>query len=202
MKKTKLLPLPVPWSVSPSTSYLRLFANESESDTPSQIRFVAQFCSDVIKKEYENQTKKIESPQIFYSPYDTNIKLGPKGGTVQLIKVTLIQTIEARIAAAVSDSAAINYSDFDCSAMQFQPNEPISNAGAWLKAFHQKWIEAGICPDPHAYEAQESKLVSQNALSRGFKHFIFVGHDAYIEVVAKAWTWESEGTLRQSHNSK
>ncbi len=48
----------------------------------------------------------------------------------------------------------------------------------------------GLCPNPYFYEVQNTnwfneKEVYQPLAKRGFKHFLLVGYDSYLEVLAK-----------------
>ena len=63
--------------------------------------------------------------------------------------------------------------------------------------FRTYWKETSICPDPRIYEVENSKWLENEAraIKLGCKHFIVLGHDNYIEVLAKDWNWVSLGAL-------
>ncbi|WP_143310267.1 hypothetical protein [Chitinophaga vietnamensis] len=50
--------------------------------------------------------------------------------------------------------------------------------------------ESNICPNPYFYEVQnsawfEEREIYQALLKKNFKHFILVGYDSYVEVLAR-----------------
>jgi hypothetical protein len=55
--------------------------------------------------------------------------------------------------------------------------------------------EKGICPNPYFYEVQNTgwfneKEVYQPLAKKGFKHYLLVGYDSYVEVLAKGVRYE------------
>ena len=194
--KPRLISVKVPWAVAADTPYLRLTA--SESPVEAHVRFVAFFAlgRDVRTTQTPSQVGFARA-EVFYPPHDSNIKRGPPSGPDQVIKVSFDQAVEARMVRAFSDASAIDYSAFDCSAL-FDPNEYVEDIKRWLTEYHQEWRRTGFCPDPRMYEVEGSAWLGEYE-HHGWKHYIIVGHDAYVEVLAKDWKWESEGSLRGSH---
>lgn len=55
----------------------------------------------------------------------------------------------------------------------------------------QLWRDAGYCPDPGFYVAQQSVWLAgiPNLLQRGFRHYVVDGRDGYIELIARRYRW-------------
>jgi len=61
----------------------------------------------------------------------------------------------------------------------------------YLAEFKRRWEASGVCPDPRAYEVVGSQWIRDVGAERfGVKHFVLVGHDAWIEVLGKELSWE------------
>lgn len=140
--KPRLVPFKVPWKVSPSTPFLSLYASESPRESPTHVRFVASFGMNT---EFRPSVAS-KVPTIVFSPYKSNMSSGPKEGPVQLVRITFTNATEARIAGAYSDRSAIDYSAFDCSAMELRPDEQVFDIQTRLNNFRESWVRTGICP--------------------------------------------------------
>ncbi|APW61147.1 hypothetical protein BSF38_02651 [Paludisphaera borealis] len=58
------------------------------------------------------------------------------------------------------------------------------------RRFWNTWRQTGLCPDPGVYSIEFSdwlRILSPKA--DDFKHFMICGHDSYIEVVARTFSW-------------
>lgn len=61
-----------------------------------------------------------------------------------------------------------------------------------LIEFRNMWVSSGKCPDPGVYEVEHSEWARlQRAERFGCKHFLVLGHDIYVEVLALdlSWRW-------------
>jgi hypothetical protein len=175
-----------------ATPYLRLSASESSSDKPTQVRFVAHFGLEDSDTSSWDQT----TVQTFYSPYDSNIKLGPKSGPYQLVRISFVRGLWVRMLPSFSDAESIDPQLYDYSAVPcpYEPGQPID---PWLRSFQQCWVQKRSCPDPQMYQVNNSLWLHEHGLiNEGLTHYLLLGHDAYVEVIAQSWTWESEGALR------
>jgi hypothetical protein len=79
-----------------------------------------------------------------------------------------------------------NYNEFLVQSPEGEFVEDTADWGPYLPLFREK----GICPNPYFYEVQNTdwfneKEVFQPLAKRGFKHFLLVGYDSYLEVLAK-----------------
>jgi hypothetical protein len=199
--RPKLMPVKVPWRVASDTPCLRLISDESPSTT--YVRFLAFFgLEQQFKRKETIHLETLSKPTIFYPPHETNLKLGPQEGTDQIVKITFASAVEAKMMRGFSDASALDYDMFDCSAMTYHPNKPIAikDQSELLRWHREEWEKTGFCPDPCMYEVENSTWIKNiNNQKNGCKHYIVVGHDAYVEVKAKDWKWESEGSLREPH---
>jgi hypothetical protein len=61
--------------------------------------------------------------------------------------------------------------------------------------FDAQWVAAGLCPDPRMYEVDDSELLEALGLS-GFQHYLVLGNEYHLELVAKHWDWRVTEVLR------
>ena len=60
-----------------------------------------------------------------------------------------------------------------------------------IDAFFQKWTDTKLCPDPNMYQVEDSDIKSiLNIKSNQISHWILIGYDEIINIVAKNFTWE------------
>jgi len=92
----------------------------------------------------------------------------------------------------VSDSEVIAEDDHDWIdiASSLMPDESIEEN---IGRTRDLWLSTGICPDPGLYEVRNSDLLSEfPQQSNELRHYMLLGHDEYIEVLAKGWSWEAD----------
>src|SRR5262249_52922463 len=154
MPKPRLIPIKVPWQVSPSVSRLRLSVAESEEPT----RVWA----------------------------DVNT-LREKGAEAKRIIVSFGRALRARFSPAWSDAEVIREGHFDWSAVPKLDLEDLNKAQS---EFQRSWRETGECPDSGFYEVEGSLWASDERARASLRHFLIVGNDAFVEVLADAWEWE------------
>ena len=64
----------------------------------------------------------------------------------------------------------------------------------WNRYFSTEWRRTSRCPDPGMYEILYSAWL-QDVGARGLKHFLVIGEDSYIEVLAESWSYEVLGAI-------
>lgn len=190
--KPKLIPSQVPWSVASGAPHLQLIA--SEMPAKAIVKFVAFFGAE----QPSIPMGGFPAAEIRYSPHESNIKLGRKDGPEQIVSIEFDNAIKAQFVVSFSDLSPIDPDAYDFSAFTWHPYKPIDDPSGFLENYRQEWQKTGICPNPGMYEVSGSEWLVEGMIKRGFGHYLILGHDAYIEVIAKAWSWESEGALRQS----
>ena len=57
----------------------------------------------------------------------------------------------------------------------------------------RQWCDTGICPDPAFYEIVGDPWMDEvcEGAAREAKHYMLLGHDCYVEVIATSWRWET-----------
>lgn len=180
--KSRLSPVDVPWQVSPTTPYLRLRVSESDHDQPTEVSFVGYYGPVALPNWEPGQPKQPEARPSSYH-----------------LRVIFEQGRWARFSPALLDADPIDESRYDVQALRLYDDvsRPVHER---VKAGWDAWRRAGRCPDPHMYEVTESEwLRDLDGQAHGLAHFIIVGHDSFVEVVAKGWRVESDGpeTYRQ-----
>jgi hypothetical protein len=96
-----------------------------------------------------------------------------------------------------ADSEVVREADYDWSAVS-RPS-PGSDLVEYLRLQREKWLETGICPDPGVYEVRSSNWLREIREETGYEwldyhHYLILGHDVYVEVIAKGWRDEEVPT--------
>ncbi|SRR5713226_1487458 len=190
IQKGQLLYLPVPWSVSPDTPFLRLLASESSAQEPTQVNFVAHFgLLQQMEDGFSDRPVIVEPPN--YNNKHKDNKTG--SGAYQLLTITFSNGLWVRMRPAFSDREVVDPSLYDRSKLpcQYQKGQSPED---WVRKFWAEWRRTGFCPVPNFYEVGFSPWLKETGYEQyGYKHFLILGHDAYVEVLAKGWSWKSEG---------
>ena len=61
------------------------------------------------------------------------------------------------------------------------------------KTIAEHWQSSGTCPDPRAYRVIGSSWLDELSASEHDHHYLIVGHDAFVEVVARSANWGRRG---------
>jgi len=187
----KLCPVRVPWSISASTSFLKVHAAEGDSESPTTVTLVAEFgleSADASTPSAGNAVIIVQTP--------SEIDGAPSGSTVraptQLIRLIFENGLWVRFMHAHSDDQIIDEEKFDWSEVAHIYDALAPGIEAGRKYYWSLWKRNGICPDPHMYEVEGSNWLREiRPRGEGYKHYLMVGHDAYVEVIAMGWRWES-----------
>lgn len=61
----------------------------------------------------------------------------------------------------------------------------------YLEWLDREWKATGLCPSPEFYVARESEWLSglPDPYREGFRHYVVVGRDGYVELVARRFRW-------------
>ena len=181
--KPQLIPVQVPWEVSPTSPYLRLRTSESDDDWPTEVTFLGYF-GPVALPDWEPGQ--------------------PGTGTstaYQHLRVVFEQGLWSCFSPGIHDADPIDRSRYDEAALPRFRDVGLT-LEAYAKATWEQWRTTGLCPDPGMYEVAQStwmqaigcaKRVHALDYAREYKHFIIEAHDSYVEVIAKAWRYESLG---------
>ena len=194
--KPRPVPLRVPWTVCPSTPYVELTATESPTLTPTSVRFVGLFSLN-----QPGETEAVPAPQgytecaIAGPPYGGSPISNRTDGVYQIVRIVFKSATAARLITGHPEpefgGRGTRY-DWSVLPVQFDPKD---QAG-FLDSHNEYWRRTGDCPDPGAYEIERSdwSAESDERTSKS-RHYLIVGHDAYVEVLAEGYSWQSEGTV-------
>ena len=89
-----------------------------------------------------------------------------------------------------SDLEVIPEADFDWSALvgSRKAGETVLETVARGTKY---WRETGLAPNPGMYGVERSPWLSAlDEAPQGLHHYILLGQDDYVEILAKGWTWE------------
>ena len=179
----KLVPLKVAWEVSPSTPYLRLVAVENAAQGDTYVEFVAFYGLE--------QDTSAASPgsvvRVVGPPPDFESRSNSVSGPYRLLRLLFKLAIAARMCPAYADSQVIDESRYDWSDIpdDYEPGEQLGN---YLARYREQWRRGGVCPDPGVYQVNGSRWIEELELLNEpirWKHYIVLGHDCYVEVIAK-----------------
>lgn len=193
--KPKLTPLRVPWMVSRSTPYLRLAAFESAADEPTHVTFAAmyKYAYDYVASRTARAVVVVGAPTPFHQT------AGETPAPYRLIRVTFQAAPYSRMLPSFRDSQVIDEDAYDWSdvAGAYRDGEA---ADEFVQRQRASWAATGICPDPSAYEVAPSPWLDDLRRERrgavgAYRHYLVVGQDAYVEVLARDWSWQEGQVL-------
>jgi len=185
----KLLPAAVPWQVSPSTPFLRLLA--SEGDEPTAVTFVANFRPS---ERMVETTVGFDLVEVVEPSWDPGLADDSPEGPWRTVKISFTRGHWARFSPSYGDHEVVDESAYDWTAVsgQWSPEEDIAEH---LRRFDELWAETGLCPDPGFYQVIGSAWLEEVAKGNlVYKHYLALGSDAYVEVIAAEATWECGGS--------
>lgn len=180
-----LIPLEVPWEISPSVSFLRLYASECPMDKPTLAKFIANFYL-----EAPLVSRLLPSDSIPEIVTASTVKNSAGCGEFQ---VAFDRGIWCRITPSHSDSQVVNEAAYDWSRVpgRWDGNQDVDE---WKNNFHLLWQRSGLCPDPRCYKVDNSIWLRETGAGEDrlvkWNHYLLMGHDACVEVIAKGWSWE------------
>lgn len=175
-----LFPVEVPWMISPSVPYLRLQSNSQGQ--PTSVTFIGFF-------ELEAGLEPAV-PSVVRDPGEFVHSNTAKGSEHRLVRVVFDEGLHARARPAFSDLEVISEQSYDWSNVLsgIEDNETAEESVARVGRL---WKTTGLCPDPRMYEVRESKWLHELGLDpMRWHHYILLGHDDYIEVVARKYEWQ------------
>lgn len=158
------------------------------------VEFVAYFgCNDNSGHSGEN-ILVVRPPRAFQA--STEAEKAP----YRLMRIAFKGCISARMCPAYSDTEVVDESAFDWSKIsgRWTAGDDIF---AYLSRQRALWHETGICPDPQAYEVALSPWAasfrSQYDSDQRWKHYLILGHDSYVEVIAEGYQIIEGQVLRE-----
>lgn len=155
--KQKLIPIEVPWMISPSVSDIHVSIQEN-----GKTQIAVDVCVLSAKNPLEDE---LDDKRI-------------------LIEFSIAQWV--RTYPVVNDES-IYTEDFDLSQINLLDSENLEES---LAKFRQQWFESGICPDTLFYSVKNSIWEKETGSQFwGCNHYIIIGHDFWLELLAKSYSW-------------
>ena len=178
----------VPWSIDPATPFIKLIACENED---AFVECAVDF-GPLLSQQKTTPERIPENNRsvLAVSTSDVAGSITEAMTDYQLIEITFEWGMWTKMSPSSSNFQATLGSEFDMS--RFKILYSIGEDGvSYLARFNDIWLQNGICPNPNFYEIEGSPWVEATNASRwGGRHFLLVGHDAYIEIIAKDWKWK------------
>lgn len=188
MSKPRLIFVNVPWMISPSTPFLRL--SWSEEDSATHVDFVAY---------YETYGRQIRVPdgdiQVVNAPSEFVARSDNAEVPYRLVRVTFTAVSHLRVLPAISSWQVIDEDDYDWRYAKFTYVEG-SSIDDYLQRTAEEWLRSGICPNARMYVVEKSPWIRElGSEYYGASHFLLLGHDAYVEIIADKWEWQEGQAL-------
>ncbi len=183
--KQKMIPVSVPWQISPSVPDLKI--KRFADGYSLSVTFIGHFkCDELIGEKAASESIQVVTEGAEFEPTPLSLK-----ATFRMVRLNFLSAYFSRCCQSVSDSQTIREDDYDWSDVgsSLMPNESIEEN---FRRTRDLWLTTGVCPDPGMYEVRNSSLLLEYAQqSSELRHYIMLGHDEYIEVLAKGWNWEA-----------
>jgi len=175
--KPRLIPVKVPWMVTPSTPFLQLHVSEDPHDKPSEVQFVGHL-----------------------GP------LAQKGKAYQLIRVILEPGVWLLMRPGHADTEPIDLSQYDLCELPQRVSDPQEYVRRFRDQWRQTGLCPDphmyeLERSPWLEEARTRAerlppwLEKVGTGTHEFKHVLISGHDYYVEVLTTGWRYESAGFL-------
>lgn len=163
MNMPRLLPLDVPWRISPSVPCLGVALGNVFGINDGYVTFDA-FLGE-------------------------STSLANKYGTHRQISVALKRVVWMKFYPEFSKDDSERLEAYDWNQVPEFRDQDGSFRGH-SRRFHDQWNSTDICPDPSAYLIENSEALACLGFRDEFKHYLFIGDDFNLEVIADSLTWE------------
>lgn len=191
-----------PWSIDLSTPFIEIKAYEIKH--PDNISLQVEFCanlghhrkalftSDYYTNDWEDPRNKVveRTTELYYKESDY------EEYQFQRIQITFSSFYAFRVLPPQTDQDVIDESKYSWEMIKFDDLIK-KDWERWKTEFRSAWQQTNVCPDCRMYEVLNSKWLRDTGVDKRFgcKHFLILGHDLYVEVLAETWKWESIGAL-------
>lgn len=170
MNKMKIIPVKVPWMISPSYEI---------EEYSGGISFVNIFLYCLNSKEQQN--KEIEKLNKLYNnniPEEIWNEVGYMNIELHFESVNYFAIIYPQ-----QEVFGLNEEKYDMSMV-----EPYYDGSLDLEEI---WSEEGFCPNPKMYEVENSILKKTlNITDDSVKHWLITGHEEEVHILSKDYVWK------------
>jgi hypothetical protein len=184
ISKPSLTPVQLPWSISPSTSFLRLVWEERTA--VAEIEFCADFGPAFDRASFSPMTAAGSYLDVLIAePPPVGLPVEESEGRTRFRWVrTTFRTVHTAVTHVAHDNTeVVDESAYDWSGLGEGRWKQGTEPAAFVEAFKRQWVESGICPDPNFY------LVRTPGLDQEIRRYLLLGHDGYITVTAESFDW-------------
>ncbi len=180
----RLIPLSLPWCISPSTPFLRLLWEERTA--LASVEFCADFGPAIDRAVSPSGQLSGEIVDVLIAeppPIGLPIEGTRSRTRFRWLRASFSGVHTAETHLAHSNTEVIDESSYDWSELGKANWTPGRDSTEFLEAFHKQWLESGLCPDPGIYLVETAELRPETA------QYLILGHDAYITATAEAFDW-------------
>ena len=180
----KLIPVLVPWYISPAVPVLSITIIEMNSITVS---FQAGFGPINPYTGGINEEVRLEKNEF--------ASLGYRNALEVRVELTFLFTTDVRINPCISEGRIIDYDLYDTSGLLPALSSDFNRD---TRDEFQMWKATGYCPTPRMYSIEPSAWL-ESLTEQGYqyhlgerpaKHYMILGEDMWIEILAKEWSWK------------
>lgn len=173
----KLAYIPLPWTISPSGSFLQLQAQEGSREC--QLHFRAYFVSK------EARIASGASEIVYTHLADGSKHAAPLQAHLTITFKDPVYTCLQRMESdGLEEEGVFDFSKLPLSEYPVTPQE-------YVRKSNDFEIRTGNSSSPGFYEVQDSVLINRfdKTGKLGFKHYVIAGRDFYAEIIATGWSW-------------
>jgi len=179
--KQLLRPPTVPWEVSPSVPHIGV--RQSDVDGSTYVTFIGFFKTAALDAAADSVVATIPAPDGFVEAPDWH------GARHRLVQLEFSNCLQVRQTPAFADAEVVPEEMYDWSLVPSGIRED-ETVEACVQRVHDLWLATGACPDPGMYEVEGSTWLASLGHPRHARHFLLLGHDDYLEVIASGWKWK------------
>jgi hypothetical protein len=185
-EKPLLVPVKVPWQIDAATPHLRLMASESGGER-TQVTAYARF----LVQSFPDKANTASVVKVYPPKFDAAGRaLGDQSGQYRVVRCFFKSAARAQIGPSFSDLEVVDRTAYDWSEIPIL-SKPDEGVEASVRHFCDAWRASTLCPNPRMYEIKGSAWLKElGKHADGYTHYLILGHDAYIEVLAEGWRWE------------
>ncbi|MDM0234736.1 hypothetical protein [Variovorax arabinosiphilus] len=178
--KPRLRPPTVPWKVSPSVPHIGV--TQPDVDRSAYVTFIGFFKTAGLDAAADSVAATIPAPEDFVEASDWH------GSRHRLVQLEFSNCLRVRQTPAFADAEVVEEEAYDWSLVPSNMRED-ETAEACVQRIHDLWLSTGACPDPGMYEVEGSLWLAALGHPCDARHFLLLGHDDYLDVIASSWKW-------------
>ena len=179
--KPVLRPPRVPWKVSPSVPHIGV--TQPGLGSSAYVTFIGFFNTAAPETAADSVVAVIPAPEDFIEAPDW------RGARHRLVQLEFSDCMQVRQTPAFADAEVLQEDAYDWSLVPSNMRED-ETVEACIQRIHDLWLATGACPDPGMYEVEGSPWLASLGHPRDARHFVVLGHDDYLEVIASGWRWK------------